>query len=189
MRDPVSIGPEANGATATYADAPAPAPPTCEPSDAENAFTGQRRVTVTIPLRTSSIGNKREHPLARARRVRQEIGAVLSALDGHAPPPLPVTIEIHRVGWNRLDPLDGLPSSVKAPLDALARWFGCDDRDPRLHLRLSQSVTRETRVERDRRGNRRTVAAAWIAIGVREWRPSDGDDALRVLASPTRATP
>ncbi len=196
---PASIGPEAGGATATHAAGPAPgAPPgsplaarsgdasTIGPSAALDAPTGPPGVRVAIPLGTSSIGNKREHPLSRARRVRREIEAVLSALAGHVPPPLPVTIEAHRIGWNRLDPLDGLPSAMKAPLDALARWLCCDDRDPGLHLRLSQATTRAVRMVRDGRGRLNREAASSLRITVRPWRPADGDDALRVLASPPR---
>jgi hypothetical protein len=171
-----SLGQTPGDATAARGGLPAPDPtaPT---------------VVVTIPLRTTSIGNKREHFRTRARRVRRELGAVLSALAGHTPPPLPVTIEIHRTGWNRLDPLDGLPSAMKAPLDALARWLGCDDRDPRLRLRLSQAITRAVRTVRDGRGTLRREAASSLRLAVREWHPSDGDDALRVLASPPRARP
>ncbi len=157
---------------------------TIGPSAALDAPTGHPGVSVAIPLRTSSIGNKREHPLSRARRVRRETEAVLSSLAGHAPPPLPVTVEAHRVGWNRLDPLDGLPSAMKAPLDALARWLRCDNRDPRLHLRLSQSTTRAVRMVRDGRGRLNREAASSLRITVRPWRPADGDDALRVVASP-----
>jgi hypothetical protein len=82
-----------------------------------------------------------------------------------------------RVGWNRLD-VDGLVASVKGPIDALARWLGVDDRDPRLRWHLAQSVTRERRFAQGRWG-----AASALRIVVRPWRPDDGDDPLRVLAT------
>jgi hypothetical protein len=122
------------------------------------------------------VGNRREHPFARARRTRREIGAVLKGVAGHTPPSPPVVFELTRTGWNRLDP-DGLVAALKAPIDALAKWIGADDRDRRLFWRLAQSVTREVRCCRGRR-----EAAASLRIVVRPWRPTDGDDPLRVLA-------
>ena len=159
---------------------------TARPSNPLDAPTGHpgsplASVAVTVPIGVGSLGNRREGWYARASRVRREIRAVWRALGGHAPPPLPVTIELHRVGWNRLDPLDGLPSSAKAPLDAIAAWLGVDDRDPRLHLRMSQSVTREMRTARIAPGRLRREANAYLTIRVRPWRAADGRDALRVL--------
>ena len=200
MPEPLSIEPEARGATATRGYVPAAplTPPADErsssastvgPSNAADAPMVRPAVVVTLPLRTSSIGNKREHAFTRARRVRGEIGAVLAALAGDEPPPLPVTIELHRIGWNRLDPLDGLPSAMKAPLDALAHWLRCDDRDPRLYLRLSQGTTREVRHVRDGRGRVRREAASSLRISVRPWCPADGVDPLVVRRSPPRGKP
>jgi hypothetical protein len=123
------------------------------------------------------VGNRREHPYARARRTRREIGAVLGGLAGQTAPALPVVFELTRTGWNRLDP-DGLVAAMKAPIDALAKWIGADDRDRRLFWRLAQSVTREVRL----RGGRREAAAS-LRIVVRPWQSSEGDDPLRVLAS------
>jgi hypothetical protein len=116
------------------------------------------------------------HHLARARRTRREHQAILAALAGYSPPPLPVVAVLVRVGWNRLD-VDGLVASAKGPIDALAQWLGVDDRDPRLRWHLAQSITRERRFARGRWG-----AAAELRIVVREWEPRDGDDSLRVLA-------
>jgi hypothetical protein len=101
---------------------------------------------------------------------------VLGALDGHSPPPLPAIVLFVRIGWNRLD-VDGLVASVKGPIDALARWWGLDDRDRRLRWHLAQSITRERRLVRGR-----WQTACGLRIVVRSWQASDGDDPLRVLA-------
>ena len=152
----------------------APTPGTSEPI---GTSTGRAVVDVTVPLHLAPVGNRREHPLARARRTRREIDAVLMGLAKHAPPPLPVVFELTRTGWNALDP-DGLVAALKAPIDALARWVHVDDRDRRLFWRLSQGVTRATRVGR----NGRREAAASLRIVVCPWQPSHGDDPLCVLA-------
>jgi len=139
---------------------------------------------VTIPLHVAPVGNRREHPLSRARRTRREVGAVLGALVRHSPPPPPLVIGFVRVGWNALDP-DGLVAAMKAPIDALAHWLGVNDRDRRLFWRLSQAVTRETRPKRLRSGATfASEAAASLRIIVRAWMPEDSADPLRVLAAP-----
>lgn len=162
-----------------------PAPPcSTSPGGAQEAPPPPRPppppVDVVLPLHLASVGNRREHEYARARRTRREIAAVLGALARHAPPPLPLVVTLVRVGWNRLD-VDGLVSSAKAPIDAVAEWIGVNDRDRRLFWRLAQSITREKRTVRTRRGLR-SEAASSLRILVRPWHPSDGDDPLRVLA-------
>jgi hypothetical protein len=147
------------------------------PSDPIGPSTGRAVVEVTLPLHLAPVGNRREHPLARARRTRREIAAVLGALDGRTPPPLPAVVLLVRVGWNALD-VDGLVASVKGPIDALARWLGVDDRDRHVHWHLAQSVTRERRQSRTGRWE----TACVLRIIVRPWHPVDSDDSLRVLA-------
>ncbi len=134
-------------------------------------------VAVSLPLHVAPIGNRREHPMARARRTRREIAAVANALGTHEPPALPVVVVLVRVGWNRLD-VDGLVASMKGPIDAVAQWLAVDDRDPRLRWHLAQSTTRKRRCTRGRWG-----AACALGIVVRPWQASDGEDLLRVLAS------
>jgi hypothetical protein len=148
--------------------------------DAGSAGPAVPPVDVMLPLHLAPVGNRREPYWARARRTRREIAAVLGALDGRSPPPLPVVVLLVRVGWNRLD-VDGLVASVKAPIDAIARWLGVDDRDRCLHWHLAQSVTREKRLVR-RGGVLRSEAASSLRVVARPWQTSDGDDPLRVLA-------
>jgi len=141
-------------------------------------------VDVTMALHLAPVGNRREHPMSRARRTRREIAAVLQGVAGRTPPPLPVVLVLVRVGWNLLD-VDGLVACVKGPIDALTRhWLGVDDRDRRLFWRLAQSTTRERRLVRGVR-----EAAATLRIVVRPWRCEDGDDPLRVLARVPGAAP
>jgi hypothetical protein len=137
---------------------------------------GPSALAVVLPLHLAPVGNRREHPMARARRTRREIAAVLEGLTGHTPPRLPAVFELTRTGWNPLDP-DGLVAALKAPIDALAKWTGADDRDRRLFWRLAQSVTRERRFTRGQWG-----AASSLRIVVRPWHYTDGNDPLRVLA-------
>jgi hypothetical protein len=137
-------------------------------------------VAVEVPLHLAPVGNRREHPLSRARRTRREIGAVLTALAGRISPPLPAVVLLVRVGWNRVD-VDGLVASVKGPIDALARWYKVDDSDSRLYWHLAQATTRARCFVGDRRGGR-WETACMVRIVVRPWHPNDGDDPLRVLA-------
>jgi hypothetical protein len=144
-------------------------------------------VCVTVPLRLASLGNRREHWRARARRVQREIGTVRAALAAYAPPALPVLVTIERAGWNALDP-DGLVGAAKSGcIDAVAAWLGADDRDRRIHWHLSQRLTRERRFVRDGRGHGRWETACEVRLTIRAWRPEDGDDPLRVLAAPPEA--
>jgi hypothetical protein len=138
----------------------------------------------STPLSHAVIGNRREHPLARARRTRREVDAVLAALPPHPPFALPVIVEFTRTGWNALDP-DGLVAALKAPVDAVARWLGADDRDRRLFWRFGQTITREKRPAKVRRGTQpRTEAAAFLRLTIGPWTAADGLDPLRVLPAP-----
>jgi hypothetical protein len=135
-------------------------------------------VAVVVPLHLAPVGNRREHWRARARRVSRTHDAIRDALAGLEPPPLPITVELVRLAWNRCD-ADGCVGAAKDVIDGLAIWLGVDDRDRRLHWHLAQQITRERRLVRGR-----PVAAAFLRIVVRAWRPDDGTDPLRVLAVP-----
>ena len=89
-------------------------------------------VILTIPLRTVSGLNAREHWRKRTARVKRERKAVtdqLLALSLWARPPAPpVVVKLTRIGpSNGLDPFDNLPSSLKGAVDAIAAWLGVDD--------------------------------------------------------------
>ncbi len=158
-------------------DGPEIRPTMPDATDASVAL-ARRAVAVTVRLHLAPVGNRREHHLARARRTRREHQSVLAGLAGCSPPRPPVVVLLVRIGWNRLD-VDGLVASMKGVIDAVARWLGVDDRDPRVRWHLAQSVTRERRLSH-RTG--RWETAAEVRIVARPWQSSDGDDPLRVLA-------
>jgi hypothetical protein len=181
---------EARAASAPAPDLASPSPsaasarPPSTPDSSDPRDAPVRRVvSVLVPLALRSLGNRREPFWTRARRTRREHAAVLSALAGLEPPPLPLVVEFVRTGWNRLD-VDGLVASVKGPIDACSQWIGVDDRDPRVHWHLAQSVTRKVRIVRTGARALRREAAASLRIVVRPWTPDDLDDPLRVLAVP-----
>jgi hypothetical protein len=169
----VSVGPAPCDSTEAHGDAPA-APLACP-------------VSVVVPLALRALGNRREHHLARARRTRREIGAVLAALESYEPPPLEggVVVVLVRVAWNRCD-VDGLVASMKAPIDAIASWLRVDDRDARVRWHLAQSITRAKRNAATGRMKGYDVPAAELRVVIRAWRRRDGTDPLRVLAAAPR---
>ena len=119
---------------------------------------------------------------SRQRRTRMQWGQILAALDGHVAPPGPWTIELTRTAWGSSDP-DNTVSLMKVPIDALAWWLGCDDRDPRLHWRIGARVSRArivTSASRYRGAKSRTVAS--LKIVIRPWVEADGPHPLMVLA-------
>jgi len=96
-------------------------------------------IKVTIPIRTVSEANLREHWAERARRVRIQRRATYYMLrhyrggvkDG------PLTITITRIAPRQLDS-DNLARSAKAVRDGIADAFTLDDADPRIVWRYDQ---------------------------------------------------
>jgi hypothetical protein len=162
----VALGATRHASSVTWSDAPGQA------------------VSVVVRAHFRPLGNRREHWRVRARRVERERLVVGVALATFAPPALPITVELHRVGWCAADP-DGLVGCMKVPIDAIAQWLGVDDRDRRAHWRLSQSVDRTIpRVARLVRGKTTYVRSAELRITVRPWTPEDGEAALVVAPAP-----
>lgn len=85
---------------------------------------------ISIPMRTVSGMNAREHWRKRAKRVKAErelVGWYLGM--GKLQKRLPCVVTLTRVGpTNGLDPFDNLPSSLKGAVDQIAEWLGVDDR-------------------------------------------------------------
>ena len=95
-------------------------------------------MTLTIPIRTVSALNYREHWRHRARRVKAERAQTAWHLLGMAPPALPCTVTLTRIApSNGLDS-DNLPGAAKGIRDQIAQWLGVDDRDPRVQWRYAQ---------------------------------------------------
>jgi len=96
-------------------------------------------ITVTVPMRTASALNSREHYMARARRVKAEREMIGWSLKSHAKPKPPLVVTLTRVApSNGVDEFDNLPSCLKGSVDAIADWLGIDDKDPRVKYRCDQ---------------------------------------------------
>jgi hypothetical protein len=116
-------------------------------------------ILVSLPIRTVSAMNTREHHMVRYRRVKAERDAVALALrpkvgKGFAKKHPRLVVTLTRIGIRQ--PLDGdnLQASFKAVRDAVAEVIGIDDGSDRIEWRYAQ-----------RRG------AAWgveIAVGTPE---------------------
>lgn len=91
-------------------------------------------VRVVIPgLQLVSEANAHEHYRERSNRAATHhavVGSTLRVLGG-APPAPPCRVVITRVSARGLD-TDNLQGSAKHVRDAVAKWLGVDDRDPRV---------------------------------------------------------
>lgn len=85
-------------------------------------------MTITVPIRTVSEANLREHWAAKARRVKRHRTAVALALSTYRRPPkaMHYFVTITRIAPRDLD-TDNLASSLKATRDEIAAWIGLDD--------------------------------------------------------------
>lgn len=113
-------------------------------------------LTITIPIRTKTGLNSREHPLARVRRVRRERAVTALMLRGHLRPDggFPVVVELTRIS-PRLADSDNAIGGCKAIRDEIAAWLGMDDGDTervRWHYRQERGpfAVRVTLHERSR---------------------------------------
>ncbi len=104
-------------------------------------------MTITIPLRTVSALNAREHWSARARRVKAERSATAWILLACKMPALPCTVTMTRIGPTVGLDDDNLTSSMKGVRDQIAEWLGIDDRDPRVTWRCLQRRGKDWWVE------------------------------------------
>jgi hypothetical protein len=101
-------------------------------------------IAFTIPLRTVSGMNQREHWRKRAARVKQERAIVAASLYGAGLRQFtltaPLLVTLTRIGpTNGLDPFDNLPSALKGCVDEIASWLGVDDRkDDRVRYACKQ---------------------------------------------------
>lgn len=102
----------------------------------------------TIPIKTISALNAREHWRARHRRVKAERGYVAMLLYGHKQPELPCVVTLTRLSpSNGLDIGDNLPSALKGTRDQIAEWLGIDDRSPLVTWRYEQRRAKDYGVE------------------------------------------
>lgn len=95
-------------------------------------------ILATIPVRTVSITNVREHWRKRADRARQQRATARLVLgNAGSRPELPVVVELTRVAPRPLDD-DNLRGSLKSVRDGIAEWLDVDDADPRVRWAYAQ---------------------------------------------------
>lgn len=83
---------------------------------------------IEVPLRTGSGLNAREHPMARARRVKAERDCVHWMLVGKPRPELPCVVTLTRIAPSAGLDDDNLVGALKAVRDQVALWLGVDDK-------------------------------------------------------------
>lgn len=85
-------------------------------------------IEVSLPLRTRSVLNTREHWSRRAKRAQAERALIRMRLAGVRgwPPALPVNVTLTRVGPRKLDD-DNLQGACKPTRDGVADALGVDD--------------------------------------------------------------
>lgn len=101
---------------------------------------GDYGAALDVPMRTVPGMNVREHPMARAKRVKAEKSVIAWELVKIAKPPIPCTCLLTRVApSNGLDD-DNLAGALKSVRDAVADWLGVDDaKRETVRYRYSQS--------------------------------------------------
>lgn len=112
-----------------------------------------RELVVTIPIRTVSESNRRDHWAARSTRVssqRKTVALVLQpqiSMARHAwrHSGLPCVVTLTRIAPRMLDEGDNLNVSMKAVRDQVAACLGVDDRDPRVDFFYAQEKSSKPR--------------------------------------------
>jgi hypothetical protein len=105
-------------------------------------------ISVTVPIRTISEANARDHWKKKARRVRQQRAAVEMVLRTKTSPVLfsriqnelfdvGLVVTITRLGQRTLDD-DNLRGAIKGPRDSIAKWLGVDDAHLMVEWRYAQ---------------------------------------------------
>jgi hypothetical protein len=94
---------------------------------------------IRIPIKTVNPLNRREHFMARAKRVAAERDAVSWALvAANFRMELPALVTLTRVAPRALDRHDGLPASMKAVADMICKRAGIDDKTDLIDWRYRQ---------------------------------------------------
>lgn len=96
---------------------------------------------VTIPVRTVSALNVREHWATRSKRVKAERREGFFAFHGVKRLPLPCVVTIVRLGPRKLDD-DNLRGALKGIRDGMADRLGVDDADPEVEWRYGQESSK-----------------------------------------------
>lgn len=101
---------------------------------------------VTLPIRTRSTLNMREHWAVRARTAKTQRQVAALSLWGKPKPKAPMTITLTRVGVRKLDS-DNLAASLKHTQDGIADWLCIDDGDERLTWVYRQRLGKQYAVD------------------------------------------
>lgn len=96
---------------------------------------GQPVVEFTVPVRTVSEANGRDHWRVKAKRTKQHRRWAAALCPRHA---LPCVVTMTRLSAGELDD-DNLRSALKAVRDGIADALGVDDRDPRVRWEYGQA--------------------------------------------------
>jgi hypothetical protein len=104
-------------------------------------------ITVRVPqlVPPSPNATRREHHMARHRRVKRERADVALILAPFAKPPAgKIHVTLVRCSVGELDGHDNLAASMKGPIDEVAKWLGLDDADEAIVWKVEQKkVTRK----------------------------------------------
>jgi crossover junction endodeoxyribonuclease RusA len=96
-------------------------------------------INISLPIRTVSEANSREHWAKKAKRAAQQRAIVFASLRNmraeEIPPP--IVVKLTRVGRRFLDD-DNLARSFKAVRDGIADAIGVDDGDSRIRWHYAQ---------------------------------------------------
>jgi len=102
-------------------------------------------LTVTVPIKTVSEANSRDHWAKKARRTkpqRDTVGLVVRAALAGAGVTAPMTVTLVRCAPSSGLDDDNLASACKGVRDGVADALGIDDRDPRVTWRYAQERSR-----------------------------------------------
>lgn len=98
-------------------------------------------ISFSIPVKTESEANKREHWAVKAKRAKRQRDAAYAMRQKITKYeiPLPIVVKLTRVGKRKLDD-DNLARSFKAIRDGIADALGLDDGDERIRWHYAQKT-------------------------------------------------
>lgn len=98
-------------------------------------------ISLSLPIKTVSLLNRREHWAIRAKRTKMHRQAacvlVKNAIRGKSINP-PIEVVMIRCGIRKMDD-DNVRGALKAVRDGIADALGIDDADPRVQYRYEQT--------------------------------------------------
>jgi hypothetical protein len=89
----------------------------------------ERSMTITIPIRTFSEANRRDHHFVRAKRAKDQRTTTAIFVSRRPRLQMPLCVRLVRTGGKRLDD-DNLRGALKFCRDGVADVYGVDDGSP-----------------------------------------------------------